>query len=92
MEQGRTGEAYNVGSGTLTTVNEVLQRLIALTGVQVEIKADPSRFRRADAAACLDAGKLRRETGWAPRHSLDETLRDTLGYRRPSPPSGGAVV
>ena len=30
------------------------------------------------AAGLLDAGKLRRETGWAPSYSLDQTLADTL--------------
>jgi nucleoside-diphosphate-sugar epimerase len=33
----------------------------------------------------VDASKLRRETGWQPRRSLDETLADTLAWWRAQP-------
>jgi GDP-4-dehydro-6-deoxy-D-mannose reductase len=82
LEKGRKGEAYNVGGGTLLPVEEVVKRLTALARVPVEVRVEASRLRPVDAAACLDAGKLRRETGWSPQFMLDQTLRDVLEYWR----------
>ena len=64
-------------------MREVLDRLVALARAQVEILEQAEPLRAAETPALrADAGKLRRETGWAPSFSLDETLRDTLDYWR----------
>jgi GDP-4-dehydro-6-deoxy-D-mannose reductase len=83
MERGRTGEAYNVGSGEAVSMQAVLDRLLALAGVQAEVRPRADLVRPADQAVVrADAAKLRRETGWAPRLTLDQTLADTLDYWR----------
>ena len=38
IEQGRTGEAYNIGTGQTFSMQEILDRLVALAGVQVEVR------------------------------------------------------
>jgi GDP-4-dehydro-6-deoxy-D-mannose reductase len=49
------------------------------------VRERPDLVRAADTAALrADAGKLRRETGWAPALSLEQTLRDTLEFWRKS--------
>ncbi len=59
----------------------VLDRLQALAGVRVEVRQRVVEKRAADPRALsADARKLRTETGWAPRHTLDQTLTDTLAY------------
>jgi GDP-4-dehydro-6-deoxy-D-mannose reductase len=84
-ERGRAGEAYNVGSGQTLSMQEIVDRLLAVSGVSFEVRRRPDLVRTVDAAAIrADAGKLRRETGWAPALSLDQTLRDTLAYWRKS--------
>jgi GDP-4-dehydro-6-deoxy-D-mannose reductase len=86
MEHGRTGEAYNVGSGRSYPMRLVVQRLVALAGLDVEVRQRPELVRPSDQAVTrADAGKLRRETGWAPRFALDQTLQDTLDYWRTQP-------
>jgi GDP-4-dehydro-6-deoxy-D-mannose reductase len=83
MQKGRSGEAYNIGSGQTHAMQSVLDRLIALSGVQVQVRQKASLLRATDAAVIqADTAKLRRETGWAPRWSLDQTLMDTLTYWR----------
>jgi GDP-4-dehydro-6-deoxy-D-mannose reductase len=83
MQKGRPGEAYNVGSGQNVSMRTVLDRLLALSGLKVEVRPRAELMRAVDqAVARVDASKLRRETGWAPRFSLDQTLRDTLDYWR----------
>lgn len=83
MEKGSAGEAYNVGSGQNISVQDVLDRLIALSGVPVEVRPRTELLRPVEqAAAAVDASKLHRETGWRPHIPLDQTLRDTLQYWR----------
>jgi GDP-4-dehydro-6-deoxy-D-mannose reductase len=83
MERGGSGEAYNVGSGRTHSMQSVLDRLVALAGVAVEVRSKASLIRTTDAAVVrADAGKLRRETGWQPRFTLDQTLSDILTYWR----------
>jgi GDP-4-dehydro-6-deoxy-D-mannose reductase len=83
MEQGRSGEVYNVGSGQSYAMQAVLERLTALSGVSVEVRQTASLLRAADAANIrANADKLRCDTGWSPRFSLDQTLTDLLAYWR----------
>lgn len=83
LEHGRSGEAYNVGSGRPVPMQAVLDRLVSMARVRVEVRQKPGSARPADAAVtCCDASKLHRETGWKPRHDLDGTLADTLDYWR----------
>jgi GDP-4-dehydro-6-deoxy-D-mannose reductase len=83
MERGRAGEAYNVGTGVAVSMQTVLDRLRALADAAVEVRPTAAFLRAADQAVVVaDASKLRRETGWAPRNTLDQTLTDTLEYWR----------
>lgn len=83
MERGRSGDVYNVASGRSTAMQEVLERLIALSGLTVEVRQAANLTRSADPASVrANADKLRRETGWQPRFSLDQTLNDILTYWR----------
>jgi len=86
MERGRIGEAYNVGSGQTYTMQTVLDRLVALSTATVEVRQKASLVRETDLAVIRgNAGKLRRETGWSPRFTLEQTLMDTLAYWRGQP-------
>jgi GDP-4-dehydro-6-deoxy-D-mannose reductase len=86
LEKGRAGEAYNIGCGQSYSMQTVLERLLALAGLSVEVRRRAELVRPTDQAVVrVDAGKLRRTMGWAPRYSLDQTLADTLAYWRGQP-------
>jgi len=83
MERGRIGDVYNVASGQDYAIGTVLERLITLSGVKVEVRQKGDLLREPDAANIrANADKLRRETGWSPRFTLDQTLTDLLTYWR----------
>jgi GDP-4-dehydro-6-deoxy-D-mannose reductase len=83
MERGRTGEAYNIGTGRTYSMQTALDSLLSLSGRTVEVRARTDLLRPTDQLQMrVDAGKLRRETGWTPRYSLEQTLADTLAYWR----------
>jgi GDP-4-dehydro-6-deoxy-D-mannose reductase len=83
MDRGRTGEAYNIGTGSSHTMKEIVEVLVSLIDRHVEVRSREDLLRPADQLVMrVDAVKLRRETGWTPRYTLTQTLADTLDYWR----------
>ncbi len=81
--RGKPGEAYNIASGQAITIQELLDRLIALTDVEVEVQQDPERMRPSDVEILIgDSSKFRADTGWEPKIPFDQTLRDIVEYWR----------
>lgn len=82
-EHGRTGEVYNVGSGTPRVVADVLQMLIAASSVDVHVEVDPARLRPTDVPlAYADIAKLRADTAWSPQYPFARALAEVLDYWR----------
>ena len=83
IERGSAGAVYNVCSGRTWTIGELLQLLLGHARVGIEVLADESRHRPIDIPVLRgDPGLLARETGWSPRYTLEDTLRDLLEYWR----------
>ena len=68
-------EVYNVASEQAVSIQEVLDRLIAMAGIHPSIETDPDRWRPTDWLVG-DASKLRAATGWKPRICLETILRE----------------
>jgi GDP-4-dehydro-6-deoxy-D-mannose reductase len=79
LTHGRAGEIYNIASGCGVTLEAVHAQLEDLIGVHPLHEPDAGEMR-PDARAYLvgDASKLRSATGWAPRRSLKETLKEVV--------------
>jgi GDP-4-dehydro-6-deoxy-D-mannose reductase len=79
LAKGEPGEIYNVASGQGASLEDLLFRMAGLLGARPIPEADPELMRPADIPHLVgDSAKLRAATGWTPRRSLDETLRDVL--------------
>jgi GDP-4-dehydro-6-deoxy-D-mannose reductase len=79
LVRGVAGETYNVASGEGVSLAQLFDRLAGMIGVRAIPEADPDLVRGGDIFHLVgDAGKLTAATGWAPRNSLDDTLRDVL--------------
>ena len=83
MEKARGGDVYNFGSGQACSMREVLDRLLALAGARCEVRPRQDLSRATETAVLrADAGKARRDLGWSPRYSLEQTLAEILAYWR----------
>ncbi len=79
LQKGKPGETYNVASGKGVTLRDLFMRLAKIVGVDAIPETDPAFVRPADLTHLVgDATKLRTATGWRPKFSLDETLRDLV--------------
>lgn len=82
-QQGRPGEIYNVGTGRDLKLSELLESLCGLAHKPIEVRVDPARLRPVDQPRLLaNPAKLRAETGWEPRYSIEQTLIDMLDDAR----------
>lgn len=84
IEQGRSGQIYNVGSGISYSLEQILQRIIAAStreGIRYEV--DPEKLRPADVEELrADITKLRQETGWKPQYTMEQSIDDILKEMR----------
>lgn len=79
VERGEPGQVYNVASGRGIGLRELFARIAELVGCRAVPEPDPSLARAADIPHLVgDAGRLRAATGWSPRFTLDETLRQMI--------------
>lgn len=77
LQQGRNGEAYNLGSGRGVSVRELFELVSQEAGIEVELVAEPSRMRASDIPLLVaDVSKAHKELGWEAGIPLEETLRN----------------
>jgi CDP-glucose 4,6-dehydratase len=72
------GRAWNAGAGRPYSVKEIVSRLIAVSGRDVEpdIQGEGTPHGEID-RQFLDSSRIRDELGWEPRWKLDDGLRET---------------
>ena len=79
IRRGTAGGPYNIGSGSSISMAGVLDRLIALAGVEVEVRTRSDLLRPGDPLDFrADCSRMSGETGWKPAIPLDKTLSDIL--------------
>jgi GDP-4-dehydro-6-deoxy-D-mannose reductase len=83
LDPGVPAGTYNVASGDVVGLGDVVERLVALARVPVRVEQDPARLRPSDLPRLAgDAARLRAATGWVPMIALDTTLADALEAAR----------
>jgi len=81
--KGKSGEAYNVGSGISHKIEDILQILLSFSSKEIKIEIDASRLMPLDVPELVcDRTKIEKTTGWKSTIPLEQTLKDTLEYWR----------
>jgi len=72
---------YNIASGQGISVQELLERTIALSGTTPEIHVESKRSQHSPISRSIgNPSKLQEIIGWRPKYSLDESLRSMFDY------------
>ena len=90
IERGEPGAIYNVCTGRDVVIGELAQRLIDLSGVDLELRTGTVELRPIDIPVLRgDPTRVHDAVGWSPEYALDETLADVLDHWREQPPATG---
>ena len=86
LERGHAGLAYNIASGHLIPVRDLLDGLCGVAQVRPQIEIDPGLFRPDENRPSYDTARIRDHVGWKPEIPLRQTLEavyaDLLSRRR----------
>ena len=85
VRKGKPGEVYNIGGDTTKTVGEMLDYLLMLSPLKDKIKKvqDPKLMRPYDVTLQIpDCSKFKKDTGWKPEITFEQTMTDLLNYWR----------
>ncbi len=81
LAHGRSGEAYNICSGTGHSVEDMLRQLMEIAGVSLELEVDPQLFRPVDVEFQVgDPSRMMALHGWRPEIDLNEGLRRLFSW------------
>ena len=84
--RGQRGEAYNLCATRTYSIQEILRTAIRLCGVKVQIRPVSRLMRPSDEKIIFGSTKkIRRDTGWKPLRSLEQTLESMLEYWQEAP-------
>ena len=82
-QRGKPGEVYNLGSGKVYSIGEILEILLSFSEVEFRVEVKRTRLRKADIPMLwANIGKLNRVTGWTPSIPIEKTLLDILNWWR----------
>ena len=77
------GELFNCGPGDDIAIGQLAEDIVGLMGADADIVEDAQRLRPKDSEVMrlvCDASRLRERTGWQPRFTRDDGLRETIAW------------
>jgi len=81
LDKGEPHTFYNICSGYAIELKDLMDKLIKISGVDIEVVVDPAKYRPNDVLKYFGSyEKLNKKTGWKPEISIDQTLKDTFDY------------
>ena len=83
LHERSTGEVINLGSNREIPIKDLAQLIASLMNRELKIEIDDGRIRpdKSEVERLLcDSSKAKELTGWEPRHTLEEGLKETIKW------------
>ena len=74
LEAGKPGLAYNIASGRMLPVRELLELLCDVAKVRPRVEIDPALYRPSETRPAYDVSRILSHVGWKPEIPLRQTL------------------
>lgn len=82
-EKGIPGDVYNISSEHIYQMKDIVSIIEKQIGHEFEIYIEPKLLRPTDEKIIVgDVTKLKRDTGWEQKISMEQTIADMLAYWR----------
>jgi len=78
LEKGSSGEVYNICSGQMIAIIEILKEILNIKKSNLSIQEDASLKRPEGVTMRYGANDKLRALGWVPRYSLLDTLKELV--------------
>jgi len=78
LEKGIPGEIYNIGSGKGYKLKEIIEMIAEISGIEVKISVDPSKYRPADKPVLICNSKKINQLGWKPELTMEEIIKQMV--------------
>ena len=83
LHENTIGEVVNIGTGKEISIKGLVELISSIVGVDVEIKSENQRIRpeksEVERLVC-NFDKAKSLTGWTPKYSLEEGLKETIEW------------
>lgn len=77
LESSTSGTLFNVGSGNVYALHEILEYIISLTDMHVEIQVDMDKLRPVDnPVVWCDNSYIKKEIGWEPVYTVFDAINE----------------
>lgn len=80
LESGRPGTVYNIGASDVETNLEMARRVLRVLGKPESLLSHVTDRPGHDRRYALDSARILAHTGWRPRITLEEGLRQTIAW------------
>jgi dTDP-glucose 4,6-dehydratase len=80
LKDGKSGEVYNVSSGSERSNLEVVKKILAFLNKSEKLITFVEDRPGHDIRYCLDSSKIQTELGWHPKFVFDEALQSTVKW------------
>ncbi len=79
LDKGKSGETYNICSGTPHSGHDILEGLLSSSDAKPEVRQDAAKMRPSDNPLIYGSHKkLTDHTGWQPEIPIETTLSDVI--------------
>ena len=82
LNEGSPGQIYNVCSGKSISIQNILDKLISLSGRDIPTTIDQTKLRKSDVPDFIGCNNKLIKIGWAPKFTIEKSLEDLLRWFR----------
>jgi len=81
LEKGKTNQVYNIGSGKIYELKEILNHIIFLSKTQIQVCVDKNLIRTDEPGSIwCDNRLIKKELGWSNTYYIFDTIHDMYEY------------
>ncbi len=82
LEKGKSGEIYNIGTGTGKSMREVLDFLMQQSAVPIQVHSAETLLRPLDIPVSIADNEKIKALGWQPHIPIEDTLQRIITWQR----------